>query len=219
VGRPIGLAYPERPPGYAPRWTDQRIHEELAAFLAGRDTWPSYDEFEAAGRRPLRQALARTGGSERWAAEFGLSRDSLRSGSRRVWDDRRLQDAIGPLVNRLGRWPTKAEFQRAGLASALTAVYVHRGIRWWRERLGVSPAPTAGPVPDRRIWTDRLIEAELIEFCAGRDVWPTASDFERHGRARVYRAASLHGGIPHWRAKLGFEPGPREPSGKPDDRP
>jgi hypothetical protein len=216
--RRIGVAYPERPPGYAPRWTEQRIHDELASFLAGRDTWPSYQEFESAGRRPLRQALARSGGSERWAAEFGIRRATLREGSHRVWGDQRLEDEIAPLVRALGRWPTKSEFRRAGLASALNAVHAHRGVNWWRARLGVSSTPTAKPFPNRRFWTDDRIEAELTQFCAHRDAWPTAREFELAGHGRVYRAAGTRGGIAHWRARLGFAPGSSQPPPNREER-
>jgi hypothetical protein len=200
----LGLPYVERPPGTAVRWTEQRIRTELEQFLGSRDDWPSYAEFEAAGRRPLRQAIARTGGCERWARELRVGRDTLRAGSRRVWDDRRIERAVAPLVAALGRWPTKSEFRDAGLSSVLTAIHAHRGAPWWRERLGVSFAPPRRGVPDRLLWTDLTIEQALRRFCAGREEWPTARQFAEAGLARVYRAASLHGGIPHWRARLGM---------------
>jgi hypothetical protein len=64
----LGLPYRERKPGYAKRWTEERVRADLEEFLLGRDYWPSRLEFEAAGRKPLRDAVRRLGGPERWAA-------------------------------------------------------------------------------------------------------------------------------------------------------
>jgi hypothetical protein len=200
----IGVRYVERPPGTPVRWTEERIRAELERFIDGGNRWPTYAEFEQAGRRPLRQAIMRTGGAERWAQELGVSRPSLRSGSRLIWDDHRIERAVGPLVARLGRWPTRGEFGRAGLASALSAMYARRGVGWWRARFAVPAPQYTGPIPRTRVWNEDIIEDALRDFCAGRNAWPTARQFTDAGLGRLYRAASRYGGIPHWRTKLGL---------------
>ncbi|HVW46765.1 MAG TPA: hypothetical protein VHA76_06920 [Solirubrobacterales bacterium] len=63
------------------RWTEERIRADLGDFLDGRVIWPSRAEFEAAGRKTLRDAITRTGGAPRWAAEFGLPRPDAGLGS------------------------------------------------------------------------------------------------------------------------------------------
>jgi hypothetical protein len=202
--RRAGVRWRKRSPGYATRWTEERVRAELEEFLAGREVWPSHHEFERAGRTNLRAAVTRLGGVERWARELGLSRRNLRSGSRQMWDERRIERAVRPLVRRLGRWPTPAEFERAGLSSALSAMYRRGGIVRWQKRLGVKPARR--PARQPRIWTDERIEAELREFCAGRTRWPTWHEFLDAGNRRLYGAASLHGGVEHWRERLGLKP-------------
>jgi hypothetical protein len=202
----VGVEWVERRPGYAPRWTDPRVRAELELFLSNRTVWPSRLEFEAAGLKLLRNAISRLGGVERWAAEFGLSRPNQRSGSRRVWDDKRIEQAIGPFVQRLGRWPTTAEFHREHLASALTAVYTYGGVELWSERLGAARGSREGPAPDRRFWTDERIERELHAYCKGHGTWPTWHQFVRDGKAKLYRAASMHGGVTRWQKQLGLEP-------------
>jgi hypothetical protein len=206
----VGIEWAERPPGYAPHWTAERVRAELKTFLANRTVWPSRVEFEAEGLKTLREAISRLGGVEAWAAEFGLPRPNLSAGSRRVWDERRLEQTIGPLVERLGRWPTKAEFQRAGLASALTAVYRYGGVTRWRKRLSAAPRRPHGPVPERRVWTEERIERELRAYCRGRTIWPGWHEFMRDGKTKLYRAASLYGGVGRWQKKLGLKsPRPR----------
>jgi hypothetical protein len=104
--------------------------------------------------------------------------------------------AIRPLVEELGRWPTKSEFHRAGLSSALAAVYYHGGSVLWQRRVGLSPRSYAGPVPDRTLWTAQRIEAELRDFCRAHSGWPTLNEFDAAGLGSLYRAASHRGASP-----------------------
>jgi Fic family protein len=59
-------------PGRPAKWTDSAIEAELRRFLDGRSTWPSPDEFRAAGLGPLYAAASRAGGIARWRRAFGL---------------------------------------------------------------------------------------------------------------------------------------------------
>jgi hypothetical protein len=201
----IGVEWVERLPGYAPRWTAERVRQELKPFLARRTEWPSRQEFEAAGLKPLRDALQRLGGVDAWATEFELQRPTRRSGSIRIWDEQRLEQAIAPLVKQLDRWPTKGEFHRAGLASALTAVYRYGDVTLLQERLGVAPL-AHGPVPKSRIWTEERVERELREYCSAQGAWPPWQRFVADGKAKLYAAASNHGGVGRWQLRLGLAP-------------
>ena len=164
-------------------------------FLAGRSVWPSRKEFEAAGRKTLRDAVGRNGGIEMWAAEFDLPVQDLRRGSRRVWDDARIEAELRRFLGDRDDWPTKAEFERAGLDSLRSAIYRHGGgTRRWARRLGVHGPRDAGSLPRGRFWTDERIEAELREFTADAQSWPGARAFAA-GRP----CAALRGRQPLWR--------------------
>jgi hypothetical protein len=181
------------------------VRAELASFLAGRRVWPSRKEFEAGGRKALRDAIGRTGGVERWSGEFALPITDHRRGSRRVWDDARIEVELRALLAGRSEWPTRTEFQRAGLASLLSAIYRHGGgPERWARKLGVHRAQQRqAPRPTSR-WTEGRIEAELREFTVGARSWPGSHAFAAAGRERLYRAASLYGGIPRWRRRLGL---------------
>jgi hypothetical protein len=56
----------------------------------------------------------------------------------------------------------------------------------------------------QRRWTNERIRAGLEEFCAGRDAWPSASEFKATGHSDLYVAASRYGGISFWTHELGF---------------
>ena len=56
------------------RWVaDERLQSELEAFTAGRTTFPTQREFNAAGRADLRSAIAELGGIAYWAERLGLA--------------------------------------------------------------------------------------------------------------------------------------------------
>jgi hypothetical protein len=213
--------------GGSPAWTEEYVRERLGGFLEGRDVWPTDTEFIAAGEARLIRAVRRLGGAQRWADEFTLSRSrrsakslvsvgrahkrakskARASGPRLTsmrWDEERIGDAIGPLIKELGRWPTKGEFHRAGLGSALSAVYDHGGSAFWQQRFGVSPKPFEGPLPDRKRWSEKRLESELRDFCGGRSEWPGYTEFLQAGASALYHAACSHGGIAMWRERLGF---------------
>ena len=71
----LGVVRPKRR-GPPPRriWTDERIRDELAAFCDGREHWPRYSEFVAAGKRGLYTAASLRGGIDYWIKEIGISK-------------------------------------------------------------------------------------------------------------------------------------------------
>jgi hypothetical protein len=211
----MGAARVKRHGGSGRVWTDERIERELAEFLDGSDVWPTASDFVAAGKSTLLGAVRRHGGVARWAKRLAIKRPARRNGrSRRGtkrartaqgrWDDSRIEAAIAPLVVKLGRWPTKSEFQRAGLGSALAAVYDHGGGDTWRARLGVAAKPFDGPLPDRRRWDEGRVDVELRAFCRGRTAWPTYTEFRESGRGALYGAVCRHGGLDYWRGRVGL---------------
>jgi Fic family protein len=53
-------------------------------------------------------------------------------------------------------------------------------------------------------WTPDRIEAELKEFCANRDDWPTVAEFKAAERWPLYLAVTRNGGAEFWASKLGL---------------
>jgi hypothetical protein len=197
----LGVEYVQRTP---PVWTEQRVRRELARFLNGGGTFPTAGEFGAAGRGGLWRALRRTGGSERWALEFGVAPPSSHPGSRRVWTDARIEMQLRRFLAGRDVWPRVSEFNDAGLASLFTAAYTYGGVEYWAARMGVRRRPLRNPGRPKPRWTPARIHAELALFCGRRDSWPTRKDFEAVGLIRLYWAAQRVGGMAHWRAELGF---------------
>jgi hypothetical protein len=203
----LGVRFVRRKPGHAARWTESRVRDELREFLNGRTQWPDRREFEAAGRKPLRDAINRLGGVELWAAEVGLARPHLQSGSRRVFDEERIESDLRRFVGDRPAWPSLRDFEQAGLRGLMWAIYRHGGPTLWAARLGITP-PRGRSVPTsrrgrRHRWTDEHIRAELARVCERYGGWPGEAGFAEDGRISAYKAASRYGGIAHWRAELG----------------
>jgi len=112
-------------------------------------------------------------------------------------------DGSGRLTR--GRYEDIAGVSRSQAAYDL-AELVDAGIL---ERVGGGRATTyrlvrRGRAPGQRHWTNERIHAALVDFCAGRESWPSASEFKADGRSDLYVAASRYGGIGFWATKLGF---------------
>lgn len=205
----MGVKWIKRHGANSPYWTEERVREQLARVLRGRAAWPSATDFAAMGETALLAAVRRIGGVEQWADEFGLPHVGRAGGgssgprsATRLWDEDRIAAAISPLIEQLGRWPTKGEFRRADLSKALAAIYEHGGSAAWRQRFGVSPLRFEGPLPDRRRWNQERVEAELRDFCRGRETWPGFRDFQAANKYALYQAAIRYGGIQYWRERL-----------------
>lgn len=122
----------------------RRIRRDLAEYLAGRSVWPSRAEFERAGLTQLRNAVNRTGGPDRWAAEFGLPRQNRLSGIRRGWTREAIEATLTGFIGDADMWPTRREFEQAGLSGLLTA-HLQQG------RSGLLGAPLQGSPPTRGV--------------------------------------------------------------------
>ena len=199
----LKLPYPERKPGYAPVWTEDRVRADLEEFLRGWNYWPSRLEFEAAGQKLLRDAIRRLGGPERWAAEFGLPLQNLKSGSKLAWTDERIEAELRSIVDGRDTWPSRRELDRLGTFGLAAAISHRRGTVYWAGRFGLKAPPHSG-IGRPRFWTDERIRAELEEFCRGRTTWPTEREFLAAGKSKLYTAVCHHGGTPFWAAELGL---------------
>jgi DNA invertase Pin-like site-specific DNA recombinase len=205
----LGLRYVVGSPGGG-KWTDDIIRTALTDALRGRNRWPTWVEFRAAGHEKLRLAVAATGGSVRWAAELGVELPPNQRPIHRRWAYPAMKAAVAEIVTPDRHWPTHKEFHAAGL-SGLAQVMTRQLLR---ERiaddLGLSRPPTR--TIRTRCWTPDLIRAELDQFLAGRDSWPVASEFSQAGLGGLRTSMSRKRTIDWWAAQYGLvvrhAPGP-----------
>jgi hypothetical protein len=137
-----------------------------------------------------------------------VRRPNRLSGVRRGWTPDAIEQSLRELIADADTWPTKRDFQAAGLASMLTSIYAHEGPGYWARRMGVKLLRWATG-PRRTLWTEERIREGLERFCAGRELWPTEQDFVDAGQRNLYAAASRNGGVAQWARLLGLTRGRR----------
>jgi DNA invertase Pin-like site-specific DNA recombinase len=177
-------------------WSNERIRRELTHFLAGRSDWPTKYEFDAAGKVTLRRALDGFGGQERWAGEFGLQIPRQR---RRLhsWTDEQIETELRRFTAGTERWPTRREFEEAGLRSLYNATMCRGARNPLAKKLGLRVLPRYARLPI--LWSDEAIERALSDLLEGRDSWPTWTEFVAADLNRLYQAISRSpGGHDAW---------------------
>jgi DNA invertase Pin-like site-specific DNA recombinase len=196
-------------------WSTERIRSELIAFLAGRSVWPTQQEFEAAGKATVRRVLNSFGGPDHWAEEFGLELPRTR---RRLhtWTDEQIEAELRRFTADRREWPTRLEFEEAGLRSLYGAIAKRGTRRLLARKLGLRLPRQGARVPTR--WTDEAIECALREMLRGRNTWPTWKDFRASRRHHLYQAIRCHGGHDRWARRYRLPRVPSPPGPKPRDR-
>ena len=71
-GEPVGTRSPPAVRKPERRWTDERIHADLAVFLEGRTEWPPYREFVDNGHLHVYKAVLSHGGTGYWANRMNV---------------------------------------------------------------------------------------------------------------------------------------------------
>lgn len=184
-------------PGHK-RWPREQIEERMTALLQGREEWPAYREFAAAGEARLYAQAMRWDGFHNWAARFGLAipEKEVR------WSAEVIGDALGAFLEGRTCWPRPQEFEEAGLTALYEAIR-YQGVRRWALRCGMEYG-------QRRIeWTEKRVEKALREFTKGSKVFPTKAEFFAADLRTLYDAACRKGGIAHWCKRLRLEPATR----------
>jgi hypothetical protein len=170
------------------RWSEDSIRRELEAFLPGFETFPQYPVFRATGRRGLWQAMAKRGGPERFAAEYGLPYTR---------NDRRLSDAeirtrlrAALRGSNLPCWPSRQWLSERGGHELVAAIDHSGGPARWASALGLPVRHLRG-----QPWTPDFVAAAVEPLLAGRSTWPSRLDFERAGLSGLWSA--IHHGEGH----------------------
>jgi hypothetical protein len=125
---------------------DAEIRARLRATLRGSDLvcWPSRQWLAQRAGTELVAAIDRNGGGRRWAEELGLPVRHLR-GQR--WTPELIASALEPLLAGRSTWPSRLEFERAGLSGLWFAIHHGEGHAamppasgWRADALTFSPA-------------------------------------------------------------------------------
>jgi len=174
------------------RWPERELTAGLTKFLANRMVWPDFESFAQAGQAQLHAQAMLWGGVYHWAPRFEL--EIPRGGAR--LNSSLLEGALAPFLEGRAQWPSRREFEDAGLAKVRAAVRAQGGTAHWAKRFGLTWRE------NKRKWTMERIERELIAFTRGRTTFPTETDFVHRGRRDLHAAMRVHGGYRWWAERL-----------------
>jgi hypothetical protein len=182
------------------RWAVRRLEKELRSFLTGREVWPDYLEFAAAGRGRLHGQVLLWGGPYYWSAKLGL----------RIWDkavvwsEDRIEAALAPFLVGREYWPPRRAFQQAGLNRVYSAAQQNGGIAHWAERFEL-------PYRARSTysWTPERIERELLRLAGAGGEFPTHREMRAKGPNGLAEAVRREGGMLRWADRLGLRLSPQ----------
>jgi hypothetical protein len=128
-----GLPYKRNDRGLS----DAEIRARVRATLRGSDLpcWPSRQWLIERGGRELSAAIDRSGGARRWADELGLP---LRHLPGQRWTRELIAVALEPLLAGRSTWPSRFEFERAGLSGLWFAIHQGEGHPAMAARFGLA---------------------------------------------------------------------------------
>jgi DNA invertase Pin-like site-specific DNA recombinase len=175
--RPLDPNCHPPPPELRPTrdWSRAQLDRELRSFIGGRDRWPSFPEFQAAGRALLWDQVRRHGGALRWANELGIPYAArLRRVTGEPWSDELVHAELAKFLDGRDKWPRYAEFRAADLCPLREAVGAMGGPVRWAERMGVELPPRRRT---RSRWTYALMTEGVKTAAAGRKQWPSQREF------------------------------------------
>jgi hypothetical protein len=184
-------------------WSEDRVRDELSAYLEGKTTWPTVKEFIADGRTTLRWALKWFATPEWWARELGVTLPA-RERTRHDWPYARMKAELAVFTADRSDWPPKQEFYDAGLRGLYNAIRKRHARRYLASDLGL--ALPDGPVCARRRWTNDAVEAALAELLDGPTSWPTAREFETAGLSGLRAMLRQTGTLDAWAQTYGLLP-------------
>lgn len=68
------------------------------------------------------------------------------AGRPRVWDEARIRNELTALIDDVGGWPTRKDFETAGKLGLYVAMSRHGGVKRWRNECGYGPVRQTPPV-------------------------------------------------------------------------
>jgi hypothetical protein len=120
------------------------------------------------------------------------------------WTEERVRVELSGFLAGHDEWPRTVDFAEAGHSVLRRMVARYGGPRRWARELGVAYVERRGGRAPA--WPEQRVRSELREFLGDALTWPSAGEFERAGRAALWRAVRRSGGAERWALEFGLRP-------------
>jgi len=125
----------------------------------------------------------------------------------RAWTEAAIREELTGFLAGRATWPTYREFIAGGAKGLREAIARIGGPDYWAKEMGLAdnPRPRGGVVR----WTDESIEAALRPLLAGRDSWPTRTDFAEAGLRGLGEVLREREDTHRWAERMRVTPPPQ----------
>jgi len=150
-------------------WSRATARRAVTPFLSGREAWPRFSEFQAAGLGLAYANLRRHAAISTWAIGFDIPYATRRD-AMTAWSTERVRRELPGALEGWDRWPTEHEFWVMGHGALRQAAVVFGSPQQWAAECGAALSPRQRRRWDR--WTAERIDEALAELWCGRTTWP-----------------------------------------------
>ena len=183
------------PPGVrlrreAPDLTESELRARLEPFLRGRERWPPFREFQAAGLAWLYDQVQRHGGRTHVAELVGLPFHAGPNQTIAGWSEERIREELRIYLAAQSTWPGRKQFLADGREGLRNAVNWFGGPDRWARELQVELPPKRRP---HQRWPYARTKSQLAAFTAARTRWPAKIEFDNAGKRALYEAIRRRG--------------------------
>jgi DNA invertase Pin-like site-specific DNA recombinase len=182
-----------------PHWSQGELLNALSPFLAGRDQWPSFRQFQAAGLGLLHMQVERHGGPRHIAFVANLPfapREKMQG-----YTEERVGTELRDYLADRSSWPTVKQFTADHRSKLRLAVGWYGGQERWAKEMGVVLGRAQ---KKRQRWSYDRLKDEVAQFTAGRVQWPSQVEFRTAGLQSVYDTIAKYGVRERLAAELGL---------------
>ena len=178
-------------------WTEKTTTSELKSVMNELGHFPTDNELIKIGRNDLRGAISRNGGSNYLREKVGCN--ILRK-SNGYWTEENIIFELKSVIDELGHFPSHSKLNEIDRCDLSAAMSKNGGSNYFRDKMGCELLKKPNGY-----WTEDTVISELKSVINELGHFPTQVEMKEIGKGNLAVAMSLHGGLNHFREKMGYD--------------
>lgn len=178
-------------------WTEEAILRDLSSVIETLKHFPSQRELKESGRNDLLSAMKKNKGIEYFRRVLG---HELSQKGRGYWTDETITSELRIIVSNLEHFPSHIELKELKRSDLSNAISNHKGINYYREKLGYEPLQST-----KRYWNEAKIISELKVISKEIGHFPTRNELLGLKRNDLAAAIDRHASFIKFRIILKYE--------------
>lgn len=195
---------------HADYWTKEKVIEEYKKFINEHKLtyYPSHRALSLNGKDDLKNAIYKLYGFRNFKKvikEHGVHLERTRSNSNK-WNENRVIEELKIIINQLGYFPSKADFDYLNRNDLRGAINKFGGDKKFISICKAKSKAEFKNIKPAGYWKNwKNIEPELEKICKSIGRFPSKVDFFGLGYRDLYSALKYHGTLKAIASKFGFD--------------